>query len=54
MKKAKSKLYLAETNNNLNNPKMFWKVDRSASGAASSNEIPKPLVKEFWLQTMPW
>lgn len=47
MKKAKSEFYLAETNKNLNNPKMFWKVDSSASAAMSSNELPKTLVKEF-------
>lgn len=46
MKKSKSGFYLAGTNKNLNNPKMFWRVDSSPSGAVFSDELPKPLVKE--------
>lgn len=45
MKKS-VEIYLAETNKNQNNPQMFWKVNKSVSGAVSSNELAKRLGKE--------
>lgn len=45
IKKEKSDFYLSETTKNPNDPKTFWDVVRSVSGAMSYDELPKFLVK---------
>ena len=45
IKKAKSEFYLSETTKNLNDPRKFWNVVRSASGAMPSTELPNYMVK---------